>query len=188
MVDHISQLKFDKRNPRKRTQRNLKIITDSLQEVGAARSIVIDEDDSILAGNGVVEAATLAGIEKVIEVEADGETIIAVRRRGLTEAQRQKLKYYDNRSAMLADWDIEVILADMESGLDLSQLWQGDELAALLEEAGTELLVPDPQPQKEPELKAERFIEIYCTDKDLEDFRTVLDEWSSRNTVTINIS
>jgi len=140
MVDHISQLKFDKRNPRKRTQRNLKIITDSLQEVGAARSIVIDEDDSILAGNGVVKAAALAGIEKVIEIEADGDTIIAVRRRGLTEEQRQKLKYYDNRSAMLADWDIEVILADMESGLDLSQLWQGDELAAMLEEAGTELL------------------------------------------------
>lgn len=134
MAKHISDLKFDKTNPRRHNPRNLKVTVDSLQKVGFARSIVIDEDDNILAGNGVTEAATLTGIENVVEVEADGNTIIAVRRRGLTDEQKTLLKYYDNRSSELAEWDPEVILSDIQSGVDFSAMFRDDELAELLGE------------------------------------------------------
>ena len=81
------------------------MIADALQEVGAARSIVIDEHNNILAGNGTVDAAAQAGIHKLKVIDADGETIIAVRRTGLTPRQKKRLAAFDNRAAELATWD-----------------------------------------------------------------------------------
>lgn len=131
-IQTIGELIHDRTNPRKHNPRNLKVIVDSLQDVGFARSIVIDENNEILAGNGVTEAAAIAGMERVIEVEADGNTIIAVRRRGLTDEQKQRMKYYDNRSGELAEWDTEQLLADISAGVDLSSMFRQDELDALL--------------------------------------------------------
>lgn len=136
----IGDLKHDQRNPRKHNPRNLQVIVDSLHDVGFARSIVIDEDNTILAGNGVTEAAAIAGIEKVVEVEADGNTIIAVRRRGLTDEQKQRLKYFDNRSGELAEWEPEQLLIDIGAGLDLSSMFREDELDTLLQD-----LLPKPE-------------------------------------------
>jgi ParB-like chromosome segregation protein Spo0J len=105
----IADLKPDKRNARKHNPRNIDMIEKSLQEVGAARSIVIDEDNNILAGNGTVEAAAQAGITKLQVVDADGETIVAVRRTGLTKKQKARLALYDNKTAELAEWDMDVL-------------------------------------------------------------------------------
>jgi len=44
----LGDLKPDPQNARKHTRRNVGMITDALQEVGAARSIVIDEKVSFL--------------------------------------------------------------------------------------------------------------------------------------------
>lgn len=131
-VLHLGQLSPDPANARRHNPRNVGMIADALREVGAARSIVIDEDGRILAGNATVEAAADAGIERVRVVEADGETIIAVRRRGLTPEQKKRLAYYDNRAAELADWDPARLLADAGEGLDLSFAFYPEELRALL--------------------------------------------------------
>lgn len=151
----IGDLIQDRSNPRKHNPRNLKVIVDSLHDVGFARSIVIDENNEILAGNGVTEAAALAGIERVVEVEADGNTIIAVRRRGLTDEQKQRLKYFDNRSGELAEWDAEQLLADIGAGMDLSALFRDDELDALLAGMQPKPEVNDagPQTDKAEELR-----------------------------------
>lgn len=130
-LDHIKDLKPDSANARRHNSRNVGMIVNSLQAVGAGRSIVIDENDTILAGNATVEAAGLAGIEKVQVVEADRETIIAVRRRGLTPEQKVKLGLFDNRTAELADWDPEVLKLDLDAGLDLSDLFRDEELIDL---------------------------------------------------------
>ena len=53
----LADLIPDPRNAREHNPRNIGMIVDSLHQVGAARSIVIDENNVILAGNGVVEAA-----------------------------------------------------------------------------------------------------------------------------------
>lgn len=106
-----------------------------MNEVGAARSIVIDEDGIVLAGNATIEAAAQAGIERVQVVEADGETIIAVRRSGLTPEQKTKLALFDNRAAELAAWDTS-ILAELSADMDLSDLFRDEELAELLAGVG----------------------------------------------------
>lgn len=133
-ITHLSQLHPDRENARGHSQRNLDMIVRSLGEVGAARSIVVDEDGNVLAGNATIDAASIAGIENVRVVDADGETIIAVRRSGLTADQKKRLAYYDNRTAELAFWEAERMLADMEVGVDLSGMFSDKELAHILED------------------------------------------------------
>jgi len=127
-MSKISDLTPDAQNAKAHNPRNVGMIVNALHEVGAARSIVIDEDGNILAGNATIEAAAEAGIENLQIVEADGETIVAVRRTGLTDAQKTRLKYFDNRTAELADWNPDVILADLEAGVDLDGLFTDIEL------------------------------------------------------------
>lgn len=118
-ITHIKDLLPDPRNARKHNPANIGMISDSLQEVGAARSIVIDEKGMVLAGNGVLEAAGAVGITKLQVVDADGETIIAVRRKGLTAKQKKRLALFDNRTGELADWDTEILasLAEEDAAL-----------------------------------------------------------------------
>lgn len=137
----LGDLKPDPRNARKHNPRNIGSITDSLNKVGAARSIVIDENNFILAGNGLVEAAGVAGIENVQVVEADGRTVIAVRRTGLTKKQKAELAIADNRTAELAEWDVPVLTGLAEDvGLDLADVeFTPDEISKM----GGEFLMPD---------------------------------------------
>jgi len=129
----LADLTPDPANARKHAPRNVGTIVSALHEVGAARSIVIDEDGVILAGNATVEAAAEAGITRVQVVEADGQTIVAVRRRGLTPEQKARLALFDNRAAELADgWDVGVLTQMQADGVSLEGLWHPDELAKLL--------------------------------------------------------
>lgn len=150
-ITTIADLTPDPRNARLHNPRNVGLIERALGEVGAARSIVIDEGGVILAGNATVEAAASAGIERVHVVDADGETIIAVRRSGLTPAQKTALALYDNRAAELSPgWDADVLAAIAEAGdVDLSALWREEELADVLAgiDASPPPLVTDAEPQ-----------------------------------------
>jgi DNA modification methylase len=129
------------------------MVVDALHLVGAARSIVIDEDNVVLAGNGVTEAAAEAGITKVHVVDVDGSTLVAVRRSGLTPEQKRALAIYDNRTAELAEWDADQLQADVAAGLSLQPWFSEDEAAALLAkhtgvvEGQTD---PDSVPQERP--------------------------------------
>jgi hypothetical protein len=111
----IGDLLPDRHNRRKRTARNVDMIVTSLKDVGASRSIVIDETNEVLAGNGVIEAAAQAGISRIQVVEADGDTIIAVRRRGLSADQKRALAIFDNRAAELAEWDGAQLAEDFQA-------------------------------------------------------------------------
>ena len=57
-VHSIADLKTDPKNRRKHNPRNVGMIVQALHEVGAARSIVIDEQGNVLAGNGTIDAAS----------------------------------------------------------------------------------------------------------------------------------
>jgi ParB-like chromosome segregation protein Spo0J len=133
----IADLRPDPENARRHTPRNIGTIVDALHAVGAARSIVIDEDGVILAGNGTVEAAAEAGITRLRVVDADGEEVIAVRRRGLTPEQKRRLALADNRSAELAEWDYAALQGQLKAleaeGANLLTLgWSQDELDPIL--------------------------------------------------------
>ena len=133
VIETLADLTPDPRNARRHNPRNVGMLEKALGEVGAARSIVIDEHGVVLAGNATIEAAARAGIEKVQVVDADGETIIAVRRTGLTAKQKTRLALYDNRTAELADWDADVIADLLATERELLDgLFADDELSKLI--------------------------------------------------------
>lgn len=125
----IKDLKSDHKNARRRTDRSASLIAESLKRYGAARSIVIDEDGRILAGNGTVEGAKKAGIDKLRIIEAEGDELIAVRRAGLTEDQKVGLALADNRSSDLSEWDHDM-LRQLSEEHDLTPWFEDDELLA----------------------------------------------------------
>ena len=125
----IKDLKSDHKNARKRTDRSASLIAESLKRYGAARSIVIDEDGRILAGNGTVEGAKKAGIDKLRIIEAEGDELIAVRRTGLSEDEKVGLALADNRSSDLSEWDHEM-LRQLSEEHDLAPWFEDDELLA----------------------------------------------------------
>ena len=127
----LSSLKQDHKNARKRTVQSKNLIEESINRYGAARSIVIDESNRILAGNGTVEAAAASGIDKVRIIETDGDEVIAVRRTGLTEESKVGLALADNRTAELAEWDKEM-LNTLSGEHDIEPWFTGDELLAIL--------------------------------------------------------
>jgi hypothetical protein len=131
----LDVLKPDPRNPRRRTTRGRDLIIRSLRDFGPARSIVVDESNVVLAGNGVVEGAAEAGITKVRFVEAAGDEIIAVRRRGLTDVQKRALAIADNRTGELAEWNADQVLSMRDAGLDLRPFWTPEEEAELASKA-----------------------------------------------------
>jgi DNA modification methylase len=130
----VSDLIADPENRRLHTERNLAMITDALRTIGPARSIVIDERGQILAGNGVTTAAAQAGITKVRVIAARPDELIAVQRADLTADQKRALALYDNRSAELAEWNVEQLAADRAGQLEFTPFWTMEELAALLKD------------------------------------------------------
>jgi hypothetical protein len=126
----ITSLQSDHKNARRRTDRSSELIKESLQRYGAARSIVIDEDNRILAGNGTIDGAKAAGIKNVRIIESDGDEIIAVKRTGLSEEQKVGLALADNRTADLSEWD-QAMLHQLSEEHDLTPWFEQDDLAAL---------------------------------------------------------
>jgi len=154
----INDLQNDPKNARKRTDRSAKLIKQSLEQYGAARSIVIDENNRILAGNGTIAGAKAAGIKNLKIVEANGDEIIAVKRSNLTEDQKVGLAIADNRTGDLSEWDIDM-LEQLSKEHNLNDFFDKKELDDILskkEDLPTEGLTdPDDVPEvpEEPKTK-----------------------------------
>lgn len=145
----------DAQNANKGTERGLRMLDDSLREDGAGRSILVDANNKVIAGNKTLERAVDLGIEDVIVVETDGRQLVAVKRSDLDLGEAggaaRRLAYRDNRTGELdLAWDIEQIQADQAELPDLlASLWQPEEYAALIASLNPE--PPDFQPVGEDE-------------------------------------
>ena len=127
----IQDLNKDQKNARLRTDRSAKLISESLEKFGTGRSIVIDENNRIIAGNGTIEGAKAAGLKNVKVIETNGDEIIAVKRTNLTEDQKVGLAIAVNRSSDLSDWDRQV-LEELTMDYDLKPFFEDDDLEELL--------------------------------------------------------
>lgn len=111
-LDHLVP---DDKNFNRGTEFGNAMIEKSLRRLGAGRSIVLDKNDRIIAGNKTVENAVVAGFDKVIVVETTGDQIVAVKRVDIDidSKKGRELALADNATskANLA-WDEELILAE----------------------------------------------------------------------------
>ena len=104
------KITFDKRNYRKHSEQNKKRIRKSLADCGAGRSVLVDKDGCLIAGNGVYEQAEKMGIKTRV-IETDGTELVVVKRTDLaTDDQRRKLlALADNATSDHVEWDFENI-------------------------------------------------------------------------------
>lgn len=79
-------------------------IRASLEEVGPFRSIAIDADDIVRAGNGVFEQAQEMGL-KVTIVDAQPDELIAVRRKDLKGESAERAALWDNQAQSKSTWE-----------------------------------------------------------------------------------
>lgn len=123
----LSELKRPQRNVRMHTDKQLKEFRRSVEMFGQIRPIVVDEADTILAGNGLYETLLQMG-----KTEADCYVVS-----GLTEAQKKKLMLADNRVFDLGVDDLAALdefVQDLKDDLDIPG-YEEDLLRAMVMEA-----------------------------------------------------
>lgn len=108
----IEHLVPDDHNFNKGTEYGDHLMDESLRKFGLGRSILLDRNNRIIAGNKTTEKAGELGFEKVVIVETDGHTLVAVKRYDvdLDSQVGRELALADNATskANLA-WDEEQI-------------------------------------------------------------------------------
>lgn len=94
-----------KNNSRLHSDAQVEQIAQSIQEFGFTNPILIDENNNVIAGHGRLIACDKVNIS----------TIPCVRLKGLSEAQRKAYVIADNSIALNADWDIELLEAEIQN-------------------------------------------------------------------------
>lgn len=90
-------------------KKNLDAISDSIDEVGYGQSIVVDEDNVIIVGNGRYEVAQKKNTN-IMEVEVDDpNTLVVLKRKGLTERQKRRMALWDNRASDLHKYNKQAV-------------------------------------------------------------------------------
>ena len=108
-----TEIKFDQRNYRKHSKKNKELIRKSLVELGAGRSVVIDNENELVAGNGVYEQAQALKMPVRI-VETDGSELVVVKRTdlGTQDDKRKKLALADNSASDTSEFNNRLLAED----------------------------------------------------------------------------
>lgn len=129
----MDDIKFDKRNYRVHNSKNKELIKKSLQECGAGRSIIIDNDGEIIGGNGVYEQALELNMPVKV-IETDGSELVVVKRTDLStdDEKRKQLAIMDNSTSDSSEFDFELLNIDFddikleEFGVNIINTWDSD--------------------------------------------------------------
>lgn len=138
----VSELVPYARNARTHTPEQVSQIAASIKEWGWTVPVLVDEKGGIIAGHGRVLAAQKLGIADVPAMTAAG----------WTEAQKRAYVLADNKLALNAGWDTDLLkvelteLADLDFDMPLIG-FNDDELAALLADKTDGLTDPDEVPE-----------------------------------------
>lgn len=134
-ITKVDDLQFDNKNFNKGTKKGSTLMEKSLKKFGAARSILIDKNGKIIAGNKTTQAFKDQGLENIQVVQTDGKTLIAVQRNDidLDTKEGRELALADNQTAKknlsfdfnlmsdelptetLEDWDITIAEEEPET-------------------------------------------------------------------------
>ena len=107
----ISGLRPWRRNARTHSRKQVRQIADSIRRFGFTNPVLVDQENTILAGHGRVAAAELLTMSEVP----------CLRIESMTAAEKQAYVIADNKLALNAGWDEEILAEEMKalSELDL---------------------------------------------------------------------
>lgn len=126
-IDTLADLTPDGENFNRHTEFGQKLLEDSLRKFGAGRSILVDKDGNIIAGNSTTETAAAIGMEDVIVVPTDGKKLVVVQRTDLSldSPEGRELALADNMTA-LKGIDLDLAKVQETLGDDLAKAWGMD--------------------------------------------------------------
>jgi DNA modification methylase len=105
----IESLKPYPRNPRSHSKKQVRQIADSIKRFGFTNPVLISDDNEIVAGHGRVEAAKLTG----------QTTVPTLRLSHLNASERRAYVIADNKLALNAGWDKEILAIELQALVDL---------------------------------------------------------------------
>jgi ParB-like chromosome segregation protein Spo0J len=104
------------RNSRTHSEAQVAQIAASIREFGWTNPVLVDEQQTIVAGHGRVLAAQKLGLE----------TVPTITLAGLTDAKRRAYVIADNKLALNAGWDEEMLKVELQeltdAGLDVAMV------------------------------------------------------------------
>lgn len=114
---NITELRQDDRNANKHKERGKELLQKSIGELGAGRSVLVDANNVLIAGNSTTETAIIEGITKTIVVETTGDELVVVKRTDLdmndpgeSGRKARQMALIDNAAALEGiEWDREAI-------------------------------------------------------------------------------
>jgi DNA modification methylase len=110
LVDRpISSLRPYSRNARTHSKRQLRQIASSIERFGFTNPVLISDDGEIIAGHGRVEAAKMLGMTNVPTLALSH----------LSETERKAYVLADNKLALNAGWDREMLAIELQGLIDL---------------------------------------------------------------------
>lgn len=154
----LKDLIQDDRNLNKGTERGQELIEKSLREFGAGRSLLLDKNNRIIAGNKTHKNAEALGMDDVIIVETDGTKLVAVK--------RTDVDLYTKKGREMALADNATVKVDLQ--------WDTEELNAVAEDFGidadewdveTELETSEPKEKPEVNIEYSYKIEVELPDE-----------------------
>jgi DNA modification methylase len=98
-----ASIKPDPRNARTHPKRQVDQIIASIREFGFTNPILIDPESIVIAGHGRLLAAKSMGLAEVPTIELVG----------LKEAQKRALRLADNKIALNAGWDLDLLKVEL---------------------------------------------------------------------------
>lgn len=140
----IKDLTFDDKNFNKGTEYGKSLMNKSFEKFGAGRSILIDKNNKIIAGNKSAETFAELGLEDIEIVETDGKKLIAVKRTDidLDTPEGRELALADNQTAKVnIDFDFEVLESELDS--NTIEEWGVDTGYSLNDELGENFSLPN---------------------------------------------
>ncbi len=105
----LADIEPHKNNPRKNDVA-VNAVAESIRQCGYIAPIIVDEDHVIIAGHTRYKALVALGMD-------DAECLICD---GLTEEQKKKYRFLDNKTGEKATWDLMKLEVELE-GLDLER-------------------------------------------------------------------
>lgn len=142
----IESLVPDNKNFNKGTEYGDRLMDESLRRFGLGRSILIDKNNRIIAGNKTAEKAADIGFTDVLVVEVDGNQLVAVKRKDidLDTSKGRELALADNATGKAnLSWD-EKMIAEMATKFDFNP-----------DDWGVDVSMEEPDNEEEEQTKKE---------------------------------
>src|SRR5438270_394632 len=100
----VAELRPWTKNPRLHSRKQIRQLARAIETFGFTNPVLVDADNRILAGHGRIAAAKLLGMD----------CVPCLRIENMTAAQKRAYVIADNKLALNASWDEQILAEELE--------------------------------------------------------------------------